>query len=501
MDAKSLSADPQLLLGELLALRQAVYQEGLDMFRRWLPEIERPSFRYSALNLAFYLALRRRDIRPYQRALRPWGLSSLGRSEAGAIANLDAVIASLSCICGRQDEVGIKHPPTRNFYHGEWSLTRQTKAVFGPAPQRRAVRIMVTFSSECASNYDLVKRLLLSGMDVARINCAHDHKEVWQAMAANVRQAEQETGRTCKIFMEIAGPKPRIDKILLHGAQAKVSPGSRLFLTKGDFNLEEAVDMVVSCTIPEILRDLAIADIINIDDGQIVAEVERIRPEGAIVRILSTAKEQAVGIKPGKGLNFPGKHLTLSPITDKDKADLDVIVPLADAVGYSFVKSAADIRLLQDELTQRLGRNLQTLPLMAKIETDEAVGNLAEIIVQAAAKQPFAVMIARGDLAVEVGYKRLAELQEEILWICEAAHVPVIWATQVLENLVKHGTPSRAEITDAAMAERAECVMLNKGPFIVEAVAMLDDILTRMDAHQHKKSPQLRALSIAGKRD
>jgi len=92
-------------------------------------------------------------------------------------------------------------------------------------------------------------------------------------------------------------------------------------------------------------------------------------------------------------------------------------------------------------------------------------------------------------------------LQEEILWICEAAHVPVIWATQVLENLVKHGIPSRAEITDAAMSERAECVMLNKGPFIVEAVAMLDDILTRMDAHQHKKSPQLRALSIAGKKD
>jgi pyruvate kinase len=103
-------------------------------------------------------------------------------------------------------------------------------------------------------------------------------------------------------------------------------------------------------------------------------------------------------------------------------------------------------------------------------------------------------MIARGDLAVEVGYERLAEIQEEILWLCEAAHIPVIWATQVLETLVKKGIPSRAEMTDAAMGERAECVMLNKGPYIAEAVTILDDVLQRMQAHQIKKSPQLRAL-------
>jgi pyruvate kinase len=114
--------------------------------------------------------------------------------------------------------------------------------------------------------------------------------------------------------------------------------------------------------------------------------------------------------------------------------------------------------------------------------------------VRAASRRPFAVMLARGDLAVELGYQRLAEMQEEILWLCEAAHVPIIWATQVLESLAKKGIPSRAEITDAAMSVRAECVMLNKGPFINEAVTMLDDVLTRMQAHQSKKTPQLRAL-------
>jgi pyruvate kinase len=106
-------------------------------------------------------------------------------------------------------------------------------------------------------------------------------------------------------------------------------------------------------------------------------------------------------------------------------------------------------------------------------------------------------MIARGDLAVECGYQRLAEIQEEILWICEAAHVPVIWATQVLESLAKKGIPSRSEITDAAMGERAECVMLNKGPYTLAAVLVLADILRRMETHQNKKRAMLRRLHLA----
>ena len=103
-------------------------------------------------------------------------------------------------------------------------------------------------------------------------------------------------------------------------------------------------------------------------------------------------------------------------------------------------------------------------------------------------------MIARGDLAAEIGFERLAEMQEEILWICEAAGVPVIWATQVLENLVRTGVPSRGEMTDAAMGARAECVMLNKGPAVGEGVSTLDTLLARMDEHMFKKTPELRAL-------
>ena len=105
-------------------------------------------------------------------------------------------------------------------------------------------------------------------------------------------------------------------------------------------------------------------------------------------------------------------------------------------------------------------------------------------------------MIARGDLAAECGFERMAELQQEILWICESAHVPVIWATQVLEGLAKRGHASRAEISDASMSQSAECVMLNKGPYIIDAVRTLDDILRRMQDHQSKKRSMLRKLHL-----
>ena len=110
---------------------------------------------------------------------------------------------------------------------------------------------------------------------------------------------------------------------------------------------------------------------------------------------------------------------------------------------------------------------------------------------------PVGVMIARGDLAIETGWKNIATIQEEILRICEAAHVPDIWATQVLENMAKKGLPSRAEITDAAAAQRAECVMLNKGPHIEKAVKLLDRILRRMQNYQRKKEVILERLEFA----
>ncbi|HUI27230.1 MAG TPA: pyruvate kinase, partial [Candidatus Kryptonia bacterium] len=159
-----------------------------------------------------------------------------------------------------------------------------------------------------------------------------------------------------------------------------------------------------------------------------------------------------------------------------------------------FVHEPHDVLALQSALEKH---GASQIGVVLKIETRAGFEQLPRILLSALRLPRVGVMIARGDLAVEIGWERLAEAQEEILWICEAAHAPVIWATQVLENLAKKGVPSRAEITDAAMGERAECVMLNKGPHLVDAVRVLDDILRRMESHQSKKSARLRSLRLS----
>jgi pyruvate kinase len=199
-------------------------------------------------------------------------------------------------------------------------------------------------------------------------------------------------------------------------------------------------------------------------------------------------------LRADKGINLPESSLRLAALTAKDLEDLSFVAEHADVVELSFANSAQDVELLLRHLA-RLGSRQPAIVL--KIETRRGFENLPDMLLTAMRAPCCGVMIARGDLAVECGFERLAEVQEEILWICEAAHVPVIWATQVLETLAKEGMASRAEITDAAMGHRAECVMLNKGPHVLSAVRVLDDILRRMQAHQDKKRSMLRELRLA----
>jgi pyruvate kinase len=158
------------------------------------------------------------------------------------------------------------------------------------------------------------------------------------------------------------------------------------------------------------------------------------------------------------------------------------------------VQRPEDVDALHAELARL---EAPRLGVVLKIETQAAFNRLPSLLLGAMRRPPVAVMVARGDLGVEVGFERLSEVQEEILWLCEAAHVPVIWATQVLESLAKGGLPSRAEVTDAAMASRAECVMLNKGPYIRETLRFLTDVLLRMQSHQQKKTARLRKLQVS----
>jgi len=249
----------------------------------------------------------------------------------------------------------------------------------------------------------------------------------------------------------------------------------------------------IGCTIPAVFDGVRAGELIWFDDGKIGGVIERVEPERVAVRI-THARPGGARLGADKGINLPDSGLQLAAITAKDVEDLAFAARHADIVEMSFANTAHDVETLQQHLARLTDR---PPAVVLKIETRRGFESLPEMLLTAMRSPCCGVMIARGDLAVECGFERLAEVQEEILWICEAAHIPVIWATQVLETLAKQGMPSRAEITDAAMGHRAECVMLNKGPHVLSAVRALDDILRRMQAHQTKKRSMLRELRLA----
>jgi pyruvate kinase len=249
----------------------------------------------------------------------------------------------------------------------------------------------------------------------------------------------------------------------------------------------------IAWSLPDVFDDVRAGEPIWLDDGKFGGTIERVTSRELYVRI-TQAPPGGARLGGDKGINLPDSNLRVPALTAKDLADLSFVVEHADIVGLSFVNHAADVYELQRHIAE-LGPRRPAI--MLKIETKRGFEHLPELLLAAMRSAACGVMIARGDLAVECGFERLAEVQEEILWVCEAAHVPVVWATQVLEALAKLGMPSRAEITDAAMGHRAECVMLNKGPHILSAVRTLDDILRRMESHQFKKRALMRELHLA----
>jgi pyruvate kinase len=480
------------LLIELRALRAQVDAGGQALLGRWETRILRQGFRERALNLAHYIVLRRLDLRRLQDELTLLGLSSLGRLEGRVLANLDAVIAALALIT--DDPEPSPFPEVEVMLHGPALTHANAATALGPCAGLRSVRLMVTLPADAATDPDVALALLENGADLVRINCAHGEPEAWAAMIRNVRDAGRSLGRPVRVLMDLAGPKCRTGEISVAKGHKRLRPGDEFLLVRDGFQPRESWPVQAYCTLPSVFAQLRAGAPVWVDEGRLGGVVRAVMPAGAVVQV-QTAPPRGFKLKPDKGLNFPDTELGVAPLTDKDLEDLDFVADHADLVGYSFVQGAEDIDRLQRELASRVGeQRAAAIGIVAKIETPRAVRNLPEIIVQAAGRQPFAIMIARGDLGVEIGFARLAEIQEEILWLCEAAHVPVIWATGVLNGLIKDGQPNRGEMTDAAMSARAECVMLNKGPHVLQALQCLDELFIRMAEHQQKKSPRLRAL-------
>ncbi|MBT2558353.1 hypothetical protein J7E24_11205 [Hymenobacter sp. ISL-91] len=602
-------------LAELLAELTTLRTDMLQLAEQATEQLQavHPNFRASARNLLHYLALRRHDRRDLQQRLAALGLSSLGRAEAHALATVEAVLAIVQALLA-PTATGPSPETAPDFEGGPRLLAAHSSACLGPAPAAHNVRIMVTMPGEAAGNYELVRNLLREGMNCMRINCAHDDATAWGQMIAHLRRAEQELGKTCRVSMDLAGPKLRTQGLPPAPAVLKVKPkrdalgrvtaparlwlavrqhpvtaatlafpvawlqglvaGSRVsfedargarrelrvvhvepngcwaelhktaYITpttvfagptgaqasphglaaRSSFLLLRPNDQlrlsrqllagstlgelaaacptaaaragpaVIGCTLPAVFDAVQPGERIWFDDGKIGGVVEHVDEQQVQVRIVQ-ARAEGDKLRNDKGINLPDSQLSIPALTETDLQHLIFVAQHADVVQLSFVNSPADVTLLRQHLRRLTDREL---PIVLKIETRRAFEQLPALLLRAMQDESCGVMIARGDLAVECGFERLAEVQEEILWLCEAAHIPAIWATQVLESLASGGMPARAEITDAAMGSRAECVMLNKGPRIVAAVQTLTGILGRMEAHQSKKNTLLRSLHVAG---
>jgi pyruvate kinase len=485
-DTKSEERELNALRRELVTLREEILGGERDP----VSVVEGHEQPKSAANLRHYLALRRRDRRPLQARLARVGLSSLGRCEAHVLSSVDAILRLLGRVTGEDyGFASASQAPT--FDEGRALLDLHAAALLGPAPERRMTRIMVTLSADVGDDARLLDRLLSAGMNSVRVNCAHDDAATWLRMMDHVRDAARRTGRPCAIHVDLAGPKIRTCGIK---EDFELSEGDLLFLAKGETNSTDAMDLPrVACTIPVALDGVRAGHPVWFDDGKLGGVVERTLPGAVVVRI-THARGGRKRLTNDRGINLPETPIDVAGFTAKDSEDLGVVAAFADSVALSFAQQPADVRSLQERLVQC---GPAALGIVLKIETRRGFEALPRLLLEHRGPNPLGVMIARGDLAIEIGCERLAEVQEEILWICEAAHVPVIWATQVLETLSKDGMATRAEVTDAAMAARAECVMLNKGKHVVEAVRTLDNILCRMEEHQHKKSATLRALHVS----
>jgi pyruvate kinase len=608
--------DPHQL--ERLEAQLATLRDGaLKLEQSYLQALSQvtPDRRASAQNLLHYLSIRQHDIRALQEELSALGLSSLGVLEPHALASLNAVIGILEGLT----DTSAGEPPEApvDFQTGPQRLRDHTRSLLGPDPRGRFVRIMVTMPSEAATDPKLVQDLLGAGMDVMRINCAHDGPAEWSAMVENLRQAERALGRSCRVQADLAGPKLRTGPIRASGRVLRIAPrrdafgrvlvpgrvwlvpetgepplgegrlrsltiegavipmaapgdrlrfidtrgqsqelrlvesvgsaflaeidrtayveeGTRVALVQGEEHLadgrvvgvpevvtpialapgdrlvltrqaEPGADALrdaegrviepahIHCTLEAAFDQVAPGQGIWFDDGKIGGLVHENDGERITVEITQTGP-QGARLRAEKGINFPDTDLNTSALTGKDLTDLAAIAGQVDMVALSFLRGPQDVERLREEL-RRLGAG--HLGIVLKIENRQAFESLPRILLESLKAPPVGVMVARGDLAVEVGFERLSEVQQEILWLCEAAHVPVIWATQILEGMAKKGAPSRAEVSDASMSTLAECAMLNKGPNIVETVRFLSGVIDRMDEHYVKRRATLRKLSVA----
>ncbi|RNE50013.1 pyruvate kinase [Corynebacterium alimapuense] len=621
----------QTLINDVDALIRTL----LDEERRQAPAISKvaPSHRDGAVNLIHYAELRQHDIRALQAELSALGATRLTTTEPAVLTRLKAARNVLSAFAG-EELVYSSSEVSDGFAVSDDILEEHATALFGDSPEETHSRIMVTLPGEAGHDLDLVRGFAQAGMELARINCAHDGPEVWERMIEHVHTAAAEVGREIKIGMDLAGPKVRTGAIAPGAAVgrarvtrtetgqvltpaklwltpvgypalaapdlpgrpclavqvdgdwlSRLAPGSEISLldnrdSRRHFNVtqiepgqpESTVPAAVlaegqrnayianstllehdwektrvsgiepterklrlapgdhlilcdeqvsadptpgttpriSCTLPEAVAAIEVGQRVQFDDGAIAAlAIGKQSTDDGYVEIELEVIHAAPGgtnLAAYKGINLPETTLPLPSLTEEDIAALNFVVRNADIAHVSFIRDSGDVEFLLSTLadiaetaeTEEIAERARNLGVVLKIETIPAFENLPQVLLEGMRHPNLGIMIARGDLAVELGFDRMAEVPRLISQMAEAAHVPTVMATQVLENMAKAGLPSRAEITDAAYALRSEVVMLNKGPHITDAINILHRMSTKLGRSQRKNRQLLRRIRSWG---
>ncbi len=322
-----------------------------------------------------------------------------------------------------------------------------------------------------------IRSLLTAGMDVARINFSHGDHEGHAQVIQNLRESAQELNRPITILQDLSGPKIRTGKIEL--GSINLVDGNKFILTSDDV---EGSEEIISINYPDLALSAKVGSLILLDDGKLELLVKEIKGSQVITEII-----QGGMLKPRKGVNLPGADLTIRALTEKDLADLKFgMAHDIDVLALSFVRSAEDINRLQQEIIN-INPDQKNLPIIAKLEHPDAIKNLHEIIHAADG-----VMVARGDLGIEMPPESVPIEQKRIISMANKHLSFVITATQMLESMVNNPRPTRAEASDVANAvlDGSDAVMLSGetaiGKFPVKTVQMMVSIIEQSENHMEE---------------
>ena len=317
-----------------------------------------------------------------------------------------------------------------------------------------------------------IKELIKSGVNVFRLNMSHGDHVYHRKVFTRIRKCSKKMNAHVAILMDLCGPKIRVGEFQENSIQLKKNTRVTISCNKGI-----GTEGLIISQYKQLYKDVKKGDRILLDDGNLECRVESITGRNVICKVRYGGE-----LKNNKGLNLPDSFVSVSSFTDKDKQDVRLAMELnADFVALSFVRSAKDIKGLQKYMraTDKL------LPIIAKIEKPEAVANIDEIIQSA-----YGIMIARGDLGIELPAEEVPLIQIAIINKARAYHRPVIVATQMMESMITNPRPTRAEVGDVASAamSSADAVMLSAetaaGKYPFKAVKMMDKILREIERHQ-----------------